>query len=237
VDDDWPVNTLTYSLEGAPAWASINPGTGALQWTPTEDQGPSQQTMTVVATDNSEPPARVTATFQVTVNEVNTAPRLAEIADRTVTLGESVSFTATATDEDRPANMLTFSLVSPPAGASIDPLEGLFNWSPDASQVGAHSITVQVADNGLPEMRQSETFQVTVVRTLEVTWEVSGGELVLRIRTLSGRTYRVEYQDNGIIGTWQVLVDNVAGNGALKSVSEPITTLVKERFYRAVELP
>src|SRR5580765_4919308 len=57
--------TLTFSLVGAPAGASItstqvscesgSAATGKLTWTPTEDQGPACYSFAVVVTDNGSP--------------------------------------------------------------------------------------------------------------------------------------------------------------------------------------
>ena len=52
----------------------------------------------------------------------------------TIDEGSTLSFTATASDADLPANTLTFSLAaaqrSGPAGATIDPARGAFSWTP-----------------------------------------------------------------------------------------------------------
>ena len=53
-------------------------------------------------TDDSE-------TITITVNEVNVAPVLGPIGDQTVDEAGRLTFTATATDADLPANTLTFS--------------------------------------------------------------------------------------------------------------------------------
>ncbi len=45
-----------------------------------------------------------------------------------------LTFTATATDADLPANTLTFSLSGEPAGALIDPVSGVFTWTPSEAQ-------------------------------------------------------------------------------------------------------
>src|SRR5690606_11383403 len=99
---------LTYSLIDTPTGASINATTGVFTWTPTEAQGPSSYTFTVhvsdgVLTDEEE--------ITVTVNEVNVAPVLATISDKAVNEGSELTFTASATDADLPANTLTYSLV------------------------------------------------------------------------------------------------------------------------------
>ncbi len=53
VDSDIPTNTLTYSLVGAPAGASIDPATGVFTWTPTTTQGPVTYTFDVVVSDGT----------------------------------------------------------------------------------------------------------------------------------------------------------------------------------------
>ena len=56
----------------------------------------------------------------------------------------------TATDNDLPANLITFSLVNAPAGAAIDGVTGLFTWTPSEAQgPGNYSIKVVATDNGV----------------------------------------------------------------------------------------
>ena len=66
-DTDTPSQILTYSFLGnAPTGAVIHPQTGRLTWTPTEEQGPSTNVVTVLVTDNGTPPksgARVITIF------------------------------------------------------------------------------------------------------------------------------------------------------------------------------
>ncbi len=162
-DADVPANALTYSLDpGAPAGASITAG-GVFTWTPTEAQGPGVYAITVRVTDNGTPALSGFETITVTVNEVNLAPTLTPIGPKSVLLGNTLNFTATATDPDLPANVLSFSLgAGAPAGASIDAVTGAFSWTPTAAQGGVHSITVRVTDNGVPSYSDEETITVTV---------------------------------------------------------------------------
>ncbi|PYM14007.1 MAG: hypothetical protein DME18_07680, partial [Verrucomicrobia bacterium] len=100
-DPDLPANTLAYSLDpGAPAGASVNPASGLFAWTPTEAQGPGIYPVTVRVTDNGSPALSTAETFNVTVNEVNTAPVLTAIGNKTVVEGTLLTFTATAMDAD-----------------------------------------------------------------------------------------------------------------------------------------
>ncbi len=163
-DPDLPSNTITWSLDaGAPAGATIGASTGAFSWTPNEAQGPGTFPVTISATDNGTPPLSGTAAITITVNEVNLAPVLAPIGDKSATVGTALTFTATATDADLPANTLTFSLdAGAPTGAAINSGTGAFSWTPATGQVGGNSITVRVTDNGTPALSASETITVTV---------------------------------------------------------------------------
>src|SRR5262245_35945490 len=163
-DADVPANTLTYSLDpGAPAGANVNSTSGLLSWTPSEAQGPGSYPITVRVTDSGTPSLSDTKTFTVTVSEVNSAPVLGVIANQTVNEGSLLTVTVSATDNDAPTNTLSFSLVSPPAGASINASSGLFSWTPNKTQVpGSSTITVQVTDSGSPTLSDTKRFTVTV---------------------------------------------------------------------------
>ena len=107
----------------------------------------------------------VTATdtpISIHVNEVNQAPLLSAIGNKAVALGNSLAFTASAIDLDLPQNALQFSLVGAPAGAVINPVTGVFSWTPTPAQGGVHTFTVRVTDNGNPALSASETINVSV---------------------------------------------------------------------------
>ena len=160
-----PSQTLTFSLQGiVPEGASINPTTGVFTWTPTEAQGPGTYQVTVRVADNGTLALFDEETISITISEVNQAPVLAPIADQAVAEGQTVTFSATATDPDVPTNQLTYSLEGTvPAGASIDPQTGLFTWTTSAGEVGSYSITVRVTDDGTPVLFSERTFNVTVL--------------------------------------------------------------------------
>lgn len=165
VDPDTPANAVTYSLgPGAPDGASIDPTTGQFTWTPDESQGPGAYDVTVVATDDGTPNLSNTLTIHVTVNELNEPPVLGSLADRIVQQHDTLTFQASATDADLPANSLTFSLdAGAPSGASIDPATGVFTWTPTEADVpGTFPITFRVTDDGAPNLSDSQTITVTV---------------------------------------------------------------------------
>ena len=163
-DADFPANSLTFALgSGAPLGASISSG-GSFSWTPTEEQGPGSYSMSIEVSDNSAPALTAVQGFTVTVGEVNQAPFLALIADRTVDEGGLVSLQASASDPDLPSQTLTYSLgVGVPAGASINSATGAFSWTPSEGQgPGTHPITINVSDNGSPSQSVSQNFNVSV---------------------------------------------------------------------------
>ena len=113
---------------------SIDPASGVFNWTPGEGQGPGSYNLTIRVTDNGTPSLYDEEAITITVNEVNTAPVLAAIGNRSIDEGQLLTFTATATDSDVPANALTFSLWNAPLGAGIDPATGVFTWTPAENQ-------------------------------------------------------------------------------------------------------
>ncbi|MEO5803478.1 MAG: reprolysin-like metallopeptidase, partial [Verrucomicrobiota bacterium] len=143
-------NQLTFSLDpGFPGGASIDPITGVFTWTPTEAQAPATNSITVRVTDNGSPNLSGTRTFTVIANEVNAAPALAEIPSPvTIDEGTLLIFTNSATDVE--GDQLTFILEPGfPAGAAINPTNGVFTWTPTEAQgPGTNSITIRVTDNG-----------------------------------------------------------------------------------------
>ena len=166
-DVDLPADTLTFSLDAASlaAGMTIDANTGVFSWTPTEGQGGSAPSVIVTVTDNGTGNLIDSETFTVTVNDVNVAPVLGAIGNQSIDELATLSFTATATDSDLPADTLTFSLdaASLAAGMTIDVNTGVFSWTPTEGQGGLiPSVTVTVTDNGTGNLIDSETFTVTV---------------------------------------------------------------------------
>jgi hypothetical protein len=161
-DTDSPPNILSYSLTAAPANATISVS-GIITWTPSESQGPSTNLFTTVVTDNGIPPLSASNTFTVTVTEVNSAPVLPGQPDQAVNALSTLVVTNTASDSDVPANSLIYTLVNPPAGASIDS-NGLITWTPTLAQSPSTNLfTTIVSDNGSPPLSATNSFKVMVL--------------------------------------------------------------------------
>ena len=148
--------TKTFSLIAPfPAGASIDPVTGIFKWTPATS---GVSTVKVRVSDNGVPVLFDEEVVTITA-ATNFAPVLDSIRSKFVKTGTLLTFTAKATDFDA-GQTKTFSLTgTPPAGAMIDPLTGVFKWTPAAN--GVFLVKVRVTDNGTPVLFDEETVTVT----------------------------------------------------------------------------
>ena len=164
---------FTYTLDpGAPPGSSLDPVTGVFSWAPTEAQGPGTNLITVRVTDDGNPPMSDAKSFLLAVNEVNSAPLLPSVTNRTVDELTLLTVTNTATDSDLPVNTLGYMLINPPAGASVSP-SGIFTWTPAQTQSpSTNAITTVVTDTNAfdlvnPHLNTTNSFTV-VVREVNV---------------------------------------------------------------------
>lgn len=122
-DSDLPANSKTYSIAG-PVGMTINSGTGAISYTPGEDDGGDINQVTVTVKDNGNPVLSASRTFNVTVAEVNASPVLT-----LATTKESASpVTDFESDEDAGYNgvtMFRYPTYSSTTSAFIDPANDL----------------------------------------------------------------------------------------------------------------
>ncbi len=155
-DPDLPDDVLRFSLAGGPVDASITPG-GRITWTPTEADGPGTFTIRVRVEDASG--EEDTESFQVTVDEVNSAPEIGFIPDQALGSGDQIDIDVTVSDRDKPANSLTFSATGLPPGASIDHTTGRISGTVTATEDGVSGVaTVTVSDDGSPALQAIRSF-------------------------------------------------------------------------------
>jgi hypothetical protein len=235
-DDDVPSQTMTYALTNAPAGASIDPVTGQFTWTPTEAQGPTNASITIVATDDGTPPLSGSNTFQVVVYEVNQPPALALPPDQAVHATATLALHATATDPDIPTNTLTFALVVGPGGLTVDPA-GLITWTPGLGQIGTtNTVTVRVFDNGDPVLEDVKSFAVSV-RSQPVLTRIAhvGAAAEFTWTAISGTIYRAQFSPDLTLTNWDDLAGDVTAAGDTASKSD--SAAASPRFYRIILAP
>jgi hypothetical protein len=157
-------DALTFLIDGpTPAGMALS-AAGAFSWTPSEAQGPGSYAVVFRVADNGSASISDTETVTITVNEVNRAPSfVSPPGNKTIEWGSALTFDLAADDPDLPANALIFSLgTGAPVGAAIDPSTGVFTWTPDSGQIGGHTITFQVIDNGNLPLSVAHTITVNV---------------------------------------------------------------------------
>lgn len=139
-------------------------------------------------------------------------PQMQPLADASVTAGKLLTTKATAIDPYAPPDVPTFSILSGPEGARIDPRTGVFTWKPSAgyAQNSASNVPVvlKVSDGIVPELATTQTLQVTVAppeqsRITQFEYKLSGWQF--QVSGESGLSYKVEASTNLV--DWVLLSD------------------------------
>jgi hypothetical protein len=152
---------LTFSLDEAPDGMSIDPVTGGIEWTPTNDNvGENSVTVRV----NDRDGLSDTLTFEVTVANVNDPPEITSAPVTNATENQEYKYDGEATDPDV-GDQLTFSLDEAPDGMSIDPVTGVIEWTPTNDNVGENNVVVQVEDK--EGLSGTQSFKITVTNVNE----------------------------------------------------------------------
>jgi uncharacterized repeat protein (TIGR01451 family) len=169
----------------------------------------------------------------------NVAPTLASIPNRTIHAGSLLVISNSATDADSLSNSLTFSLLSgTPPTSSINPETGLFTWpTTDADADSTNQISVQVADDGLPALTDTKSFQVTVVsRPLITNLTVTNGVVQVTWAAVSGETYRLQCATNLIDDSWSAISADLLATGPVLTDTNAMGSF-SQQFYRVLVVP
>ncbi|MFH1686333.1 MAG: Ig-like domain-containing protein [bacterium] len=155
-DGDTPLLTTSTLPTGA-VFNDAGDGTGTFDWTPDFTQAGSYD-VTFYAGDGALLDSEVVT---ITVAEAgNQSPVLAAIGAQNTTEDVLLSFGVSATDPDGDTPLLTTSTL--PTGAVFNDAgdgTGAFDWTPDFTQAGAHSVTFYASDGALLD---SEVVTITV---------------------------------------------------------------------------
>ena len=150
---------LTYSAENLPNDATFDTETQTFNWTPTfNDNGVHTVTFTVI--DNNEPKLSDSETISIYVGDINRAPTLNPIGDKSINEGEEIQFTLSGSDPD--GDDLTFSPSTLPSTASFNSDTQLFSWTPGFGSTGIYNVTFTLTDDGEPNLSDSETISIYV---------------------------------------------------------------------------
>ncbi|MCI0535453.1 MAG: putative Ig domain-containing protein, partial [Verrucomicrobiales bacterium] len=157
-----PFTDVTFGSGSLPLGASLNPITGAFEWTTEYTQHGTYELEFSAA---SEAAGQSKITVKVEVLNANGPIRSPESVRLSVTEGQPVNVRISAVDPDNPSVLPVFSpngtrdslgAVVPltwkhsvlPAGAIFDEESQTFYWVPQYDQAGTYSITFDVEDDG-----------------------------------------------------------------------------------------
>jgi hypothetical protein len=139
----------------------------------TPDGDPYFDFSTLVA-DGVLSPSEITASRNVTfynpnqtqfeyeiavLSELNSAPLFISEPDVEALVGKVYTHVAAASDLD--GDKLSFSILSGPAGMTVDSVSGTVTWQPNTSHLGNHSIILRVEDGHGGTAQQTYTLAVT----------------------------------------------------------------------------
>ncbi len=158
VATDTPGDTLTYSLDLFPAGMTIS-AAGSISFT-----SAVAGTFPVTARVTDQGGLFATQSFSLVVRSTNTAPAFTSIPPGTALINRDYRFQLTAVDA--PGSILTFSLVSGPAGMTVS-AGGLIAWRPATATLV--NVSVRVRDQGGLFSTLTFTIQATQAEVLKIT--------------------------------------------------------------------
>jgi hypothetical protein len=139
-------DTLNYSTIELPTGATFN--NGIFTWIPNYNQS-GQYTITFTASDGK---LSDNETITITVQNVNQAPVLDFIGDKTVDEGQTLQFNLNAADPDE--DTITYTTTELPQGATLN--GNTFTWTPNHNQAGTYTITFTASDGTLTDTKTGE---------------------------------------------------------------------------------
>jgi hypothetical protein len=138
-------DTLTFSIQNRPAWATFSTSTGRLSGTPGSTHVGTYGSIVISVSDGRGGSAQL-APFTITVNAPpNAPPTISGGPATSVTAGSAYSFTPSASDAD--GDTLTFSIQNRPAWATFSTSTGRLSGTPAEGDVGTYAnIVISVSD-------------------------------------------------------------------------------------------
>ena len=155
-------DSLSFSIENKPVWATFSASTGRLYGTPTTSHAGTYGNIVIKASDSTLSTSLGAFSITVTNAGTNAAPTITGSPATSVPAGQAYNFQPSATDTD--GDVLTFSIQNRPSWATFSPTTGRLSGTPTASQAGVYSnIVISVSDG--KATRSLGAFSITVTST------------------------------------------------------------------------
>jgi Bacterial Ig domain/Putative Ig domain/Multicopper oxidase len=142
-----PSSTVVLVSSPASGTLNLNAANGSFTFTPDANFN-GQISFTYQVNDGALPVNNLSnvATVDLNVVAVNDAPVITSSAVPTATEDAPYTDTVTASDVDV-GQTLSYSLVTAPAGMTINATSGVISWMPTNTQVGDNNVTVKATDS------------------------------------------------------------------------------------------
>ena len=138
----------------------------------------------------------------------NHPPVLAPIGNKTAPLGQTLTFSVSATDPDSASVILTVTPLPLPAHVTFDGTTGVFSFRPDSGQVGTVNLTFVASDG---ELTDSETVPITVPASQPGTTTSLTGRILDANSSSSGFTDPVVTATISLLGAGVSAKSNAQG--------------------------
>ncbi len=149
---------LTYSLLNQPEGMAVDAETGSLIWQPKQNQIGNNRVVLRVSDGKG---GIATQEFFLNTKGINTPPQIISSPNTVTLINNTYSYEVRATDFDN--DTLTYSLINPPEGMTINANTGLIAYTP--TNLGKQTVEIKVSDGFGGTNTQS--YQLQVLSTLD----------------------------------------------------------------------
>lgn len=167
-------DTLTFTIQSKPAWASFSPTTGRLSGTPASTDVGTTSGIAILASDGrtvSSLPAFAIEVTAPTATSTNRPPTLVGTPPTSVVAGQPYAFQPTGVDPD--GDVVAYGISNRPAWATFSSTTGRLSGIPSASDVGTTSnIVIAVSDTQASAALPAFSITVTqsAIGSLTLDW-------------------------------------------------------------------
>ena len=218
-------DSLTWQMvTNASSWLTIDPGSGLVSGTPTNDEiGPYRVNITV----KDKAQASDSHDFTLTVLNTNDVPVITSVPITNARVLDTYIYDVNATDIDV-GDVLTYSLDTGPVNMTIVPSTGLIQWRPTKQQGGLDHVVVKVSDG---HCSVTQAFDINVAVGLAPQVTLSSPENGAHVTSTSlVLSWSWEDKDSDVV-RFDVYVDTALSNvEALKQMSE-VASAITETSY------
>lgn len=189
-------DALAYSADALPPGATLDPATGVFSWTPAHEAGHDDRVFSVTFTVRDATHA-VSRPATLVARDVNRPPVLDGLGEVAAREAEELVLALAATDPDGDA--IAYAAAGLPPGASFDPENATFRWTPTHDDAGPHLVRFTATDGALHD-EEVATLQVEDVNRaplldpLGAQSVAEGGLLVLTLHATDPDGDALSYQ-------------------------------------------